>query len=340
MQRKAILLLPTLLLAVGQLGCVGDATSRLTKADAQALLEDEPADSSWDPCAEEGWYADGICDDWCPAPDPECMAPPPGERPCGGLAGLTCTDHEYCDYPADAFCGAADQTGVCRPRPDAWIEIYAPVCGCDGRTYSNEGEAHGSGTDVAHTGACDDPTVPPPPPPPPPGDGRCGGFAGFACEADEWCDFEDGDFCGAADALGTCRPRPDSWIEIYAPVCGCDGRTYSNEGEANGNGTDIAHRGTCEDPTEPPPPPPPPPPGAGHCGGFAGFACNPNEFCDYEAGDLCGAADALGTCRPRPEVCPEIWAPVCGCDGVTYSSACDAQSRGIDDAAPGECAHS
>ena len=30
-----------------------------------------------------------------------------------------------------------------------------------------------------------------------------------------------------------------------------------------------------------------------------------------------------------PEACPEVYAPVCGCDGVTYSNACFADMAGV-----------
>jgi hypothetical protein len=100
----------------------------------------------------------------------------PEPQGCGGFAGLTCDDGEYCQYEADAMCGAADQMGTCQPQPEACIEIYAPVCGCDGTTYGNGCMAAGAGTSVAHDGAC----KPAPPPPPP---GPCGGCGeGSECQ--------------------------------------------------------------------------------------------------------------------------------------------------------------
>src|SRR5512140_1335540 len=35
----------------------------------------------------------------------------PGKR-CGGLTGAACDRGQFCDYAADAQCGAADQTGI------------------------------------------------------------------------------------------------------------------------------------------------------------------------------------------------------------------------------------
>lgn len=77
------------------------------------------------------------------------------ERSCGGFLGLTCADTEYCDYPDGSMCGAADQLGVCRARPDdCLLPGGVPVCGCDGEEYLGECSAYLAGTDVAYIGEC------------------------------------------------------------------------------------------------------------------------------------------------------------------------------------------
>jgi hypothetical protein len=65
------------------------------------------------------------------------------------------------------------------------------------------------------------------------------------------------------------------------------------------------------------------------CGARAGDTCSDDEYCAYEEGALCGQADATAICKPRPELCPDIYDPVCGCDGVTYSSSCAAARAGV-----------
>jgi len=36
-------------------------------------------------------------------------------------------------------------------------------------------------------------------------------------------------------------------------------------------------------------------------------------------------------------MCTADWTPVCGCDGKTYSNACNATAAGVPESTPGEC---
>jgi len=73
---------------------------------------------------------------------------------CGGIAGFRCGDGLFCDFPTEAHCGAADQTGTCQPKPGACTRIYKPVCGCDDRTYPTACVAKAAGISVATEGEC------------------------------------------------------------------------------------------------------------------------------------------------------------------------------------------
>jgi hypothetical protein len=73
------------------------------------------------------------------------------------------------------------------------------------------------------------------------------------------------------------------------------------------------------------------------CGSRGLPACTSGEFCDFpEKGD-CGRSDEPGVCEPLPEACITIFDPVCGCDGVTYSSSCVAHAAGVSVDYSGTC---
>lgn len=105
------------------------------------------------------------------------------------------------------------------------------------------------------------------------------------------------------------------------PVCGCDGQTYGNTCEAHASRVSVEYDGPCVD----------------GCGGIAGASCAATQWCDFDDDSVCGAADRLGVCRPRPIVCGLIADPVCGCDGQSYPNPCEAAAAGTDVAWEGAC---
>jgi len=98
-------------------------------------------------CAEDGTW--GGCTKKACAPN-ESIA-------CGGFAGDTCTDDEYCAYVEGQYCGQADASATCQKRPEACDLLLAPVCGCDGKDYSNACVANAAGTGVMSNGECSQP---------------------------------------------------------------------------------------------------------------------------------------------------------------------------------------
>lgn len=214
-----------------------------------------------------------------PGYDCEVAAPGPNScvasqsSTCGGIAGLQCDDSEYCDYDQALGCGIADGSGVCHPRPQLCTADFQPVCGCDGKTYSNACRAAANGADVAQLGKCDDEPS------------ACGGLLGLACGADEYCDYDEstGTTCGTGDGSGVCRTRPQICTQVVIPVCACDGTTYSNQCHAHRAGVDVASGGPCNTP-------PAGPSCQGHCGESSnGCWCDDkcvanNDCCsDYQA---------------------------------------------------------
>jgi len=204
-------------------------------------------------CADD---AEGVCTDTpqtCPAVfdpvcgcdgmtyDNDCFAAAAGvtvasagecddvEQACGGAAGDTCMDGQFCKGEEGAC--ADDAEGICTDIPVTCPAIFDPVCGCDNRTYSSDCMADAAGVTVEAVGVCDD-------------DGQaCGGSAGDTCEKDQFCRTAEGE-C-AADAEGECASIPTVCPLAREPVCGCDGMSYGNECFANGEEVSIAHMGEC-----------------------------------------------------------------------------------------------
>lgn len=132
------------------------------------------------------------------------------------------------------------------------------------------------------------------------------------CPSGTFCQTAVGDCAGS----GVCTPFPVACPAIFDPVCGCDNLTYSNACEAAMAGVNVQFTGVCP---------------VAAC--TLNTDCPSGEFCMKAVGDCNGT----GTCEAMPLICPAIFDPVCGCDGLTYGNACEAAQVGMNVELLGAC---
>lgn len=131
------------------------------------------------------------------------------------------------------------------------------------------------------------------------------------CKAGQYCDAPVG-----CDSVGTCRWGGDSRCDLsHPPVCGCDGKTYFNACLARQAGTKAAREGECVAAS------------TIRCGAATGATCPDGTFCRLPD-EACSASETTGYCMTRPTDCPDIYSPVCGCDGKSYKNVCLAWAAG------------
>jgi Kazal-type serine protease inhibitor domain len=127
---------------------------------------------------------------------------------------------------------------------------------------------------------------------------------------------------GDCKGKGECKPKPEVCPLIFKPVCGCNNKTYSNECFAAMAGVNVKAEGACKTPKG------------------EENTCKTNKDCKT-AGDFCakdtGKCEDAGVCAAKPQICPTIVAPVCGCNNKTYNNNCEAHRAGVNVKHDGKC---
>ena len=166
------------------------------------------------------------CSAGAPDPSPDGVSSVSSEsedlrlgRLCDGKPQLACPTGQYCNAIAPGHCPGPRTFGMCANEPQRCIELFAPVCGCDGETYSNSCFAAAAGVAVEHSGAC----VAQGP--------MCGGIAGIRCPGLGRCVDNPSDSCdpnaGGADCSGICSCiatvacRVGTHFDTNPKVCTC-----------------------------------------------------------------------------------------------------------------------
>lgn len=233
-----------------------------------------------------------------------CPTPSRAGDPDACASSLDCGPGELCAQ-SDLYCLGA---GHCRSTSLCDTTASGPVCGCDGRDYPSICAAERAGvrvSRVARLGRVN------------PGGARCGEIArtghpqscsaeGFSCSPEERC-------IASIDECITGTP--------YV-ACGSDGDCGDGERccALTGSCMDAACEDCCSRP------------------GQGVFPCREEEDC-RPFGLECAGYGCDGTigCVSTPD-CDGEYAPVCACDGRTFTNECLALQEGLRLASAGECA--
>lgn len=130
----------------------------------------------------------------------------------------------------------------------------------------------------------------------------CSALPLIACPAGQICDDDTPNRCGAGAELGHCIVLPGVCGTDYNPVCGCDGRTYSNDCTRQMARVQLDRAGACGGQGG----------SAGGAGGGSGDcrSCTGAHYCQLTTSDSSDRA-VIQMCLPLPAECGST--PSCAC---------------------------
>lgn len=245
--------------------------------------------------------------------------------PTGGVVGDACASSAEC--AEDLFCGTdgtcredatCDELADCGAEGNAWIHILCvgrATCGGGRCGYECGAFIGAEGDACTASSACS-------------GDlfcsveGVC--TAPGQCFTDSDCNRADNGYAHdtCEDGYGTCRGGTCDWECPVATECR-DGETTTRDCNtcdcADGVWRCTLRPCVLEA-------------GLGEtCAGIANIQCEAGLLCDSASG-MCGGPDRAGVCIEEPGgICPEIFAPVCACNGQTFPNDCNRQGLGDGD---------